>query len=164
MTSISWQRRHQFWPRRGGYPIFPGGTTYTNLMRHRCLLMRPQMIMRVACRRHQIGTITDETSPPSTDGEAAPDPTGDAPITRIGAAVSPQGLEGKLGPFLTNPNLSPPTIRKITQIEREGIRKEKRDTATDAAWSRNRIEEYGINLFREVASANIRTDGEKVGW
>ena len=48
----------------------------------------------VSCRRRQIDAIPDETSQPSTDGEAVTNPVGDAPFTRMRAAAFTEGLKG----------------------------------------------------------------------
>ena len=41
-----------------------------------------------------IDSISNKTSPTLTAGEAVPEPVRDAPVTRIRAAVVPQGLQG----------------------------------------------------------------------
>ena len=70
------------------------GTTPANFLRHFHLLEQLQTKLWVTCRRLQIDTIAKETSQPSTDGEADPNPVGGAWFTRIRAAVVTQGLKG----------------------------------------------------------------------
>ena len=54
-----------------------------------------QTKLRVTCRRRQIYTITDETYQPSTDGEAIPNPVGDAPFA--GQPPSSWGWKERIG-------------------------------------------------------------------
>ena len=64
-----------------------------------------------------------------------PDPVGDAPITGTGAAAVPQGPERKIGIIFDQYQpFSNQQIKEITQIEREGIRKENRYTTMDVSW------------------------------
>ena len=96
-------------------------------------------------------------SPPLTDGEAVPDPVGEALTTGIGATVVPQGLQGK--------------IRTIFFEEiypkREGIQKENWHIKMDVARYGNRIEEARIQIdivLQGVAPYNIRRAGKGVCW
>ena len=73
-----------------------GVTTPANLLWHFCPLARTRMKMQVLCRHCQINTINDDTSTPSTEGQAVSDLVGGELINRIRAAVIPQGPEGKI--------------------------------------------------------------------
>ena len=53
--------------------------------------------MQAAFRCRQIDAIADETSTPSRDSNAVPDPVEDALITRIVDTVVPHGKEEKIG-------------------------------------------------------------------
>ena len=56
--------------------------------------MQLQTELGVTCRRRQIDSIADETHQPLMDGDAVPNPVGNAPFTGIVAVALPQGLKG----------------------------------------------------------------------
>ena len=117
-----------------GWPVFSGGTTSANLMRHQRLLARTRMKTQAACRCFHIDAIIHETSLPLTNGEDFSDPVGDATIISIRSNIVPQGMEGKIWKKLSWRNYP----------KREGIQQENRDIMMDVARYGNCIVKYGI--------------------